>query len=93
MKKFWDRIGGAIALIMTTIYVLLIANQIFSFIENAYILKILSEAITFGGVALVIVITFEMTTNWPFLLKLVVFASWVLIIAYSISPTLFGLLG
>lgn len=93
MKKFWSRIGGAIAILMTIIYVLLIANQIFGFIGNVYVLKILSEAVTFGGIALVIVITFEMTTNWPFLLKLVVFAAWVSIIVYAISPTFFGLLG
>ena len=58
MKKFWSRIGGAIALLMTIIYVLLIANQKFNFIGNPYVLKILSEAVTFGGIALVIVITF-----------------------------------
>jgi hypothetical protein len=92
VKKFWDRIGGAIAILMTIIYVLLIANQIFNFISNVYLLKILGEAITFGGIALVIVVTFEMTTKWPFLLKLVVFASWVMIIIYAISPTFFGLL-
>ena len=93
MKKLWNRIGGAIAILMTIIYALLIANQIFNFIGNVYILKILSEAITFGGIALVIVITFEMTTKWPFLFKLAIFATWAAIIAYAFSPTFFGLLG
>ena len=62
MKKLWDRLGGAIAILMTIIYVLYIADHIFDFIHNVYILKILAEAISFGGIALVIVVTFEMTT-------------------------------
>ena len=92
MKKLWDRLGGAVAILMTIIYAVLIANQIFNFIGNAYILKILAEAITFGGLALVIVVTFELTTRWPFLFKLAIFATWGLILIYSFSPTFFGLI-
>jgi len=92
MKKLWDRLGGAVAILMTVIYAVLIANQFFNFIGNAYVLKILSEAITFGGLALVVVVTFELTTRWPFLFKLVIFVTWGLILIYLFSPTFFGLI-
>ena len=92
MKKLWDKLGGAVAILMTVIYAVLIANQIFGFLSNVYILKILSEAITFGGLALVVIVTFEMTTKWPFLFKLVIFATWALILVYLFSPTFFGLI-
>ena len=92
MKKLWDKLGGAVAIIMTVLYAVIIANEIFGFIGNGYILKILSEAIAFGGLALVVIVTFEMTTKWPFLFKLVIFATWVLIMVYLFSPTFFGLI-
>lgn len=92
MKKLWDKLGGAVAIIMTVLYAVIIANEIFGFIGNAYILKILSEGIAFGGLALVVIVTFEMTTKWPFLFKLVIFATWVLIMVYLFSPTFFGLI-
>ena len=92
MKKFWDRLGGAVAIIMTLIFAVLVANQIFGFISSIYVLKILNEAIYYGGIALVILVTMEMIVNANFIIKLVFVFIWVAIIAYSISPTFFGLL-
>ena len=92
-KKFWNRIAGAIGIIMTLIFGVIVANEIWQFIPSAYILIILNEAIYYGGVALVIITTLEMIANVNFIVKLAFVLIWAFIIAYSFSPTLFGLLG
>lgn len=92
MKKLWDRIGGAIGILMTLIFGVLVANDIFHFINSIYLIAILNEAIYYGGVALVIITTLEMITNVNFVVKLVFVLIWAFIIAHSFSPNLFGLL-
>ena len=92
MKKVWDRIGGAIGIIMTLIFGLIVANEIWQFLPSVYLAVILNEAIFYGGIALVIITTLEMIANVNFIVKLVFVAIWAFIIVYSFSPTLFGLL-
>ena len=92
MKKTWDRISGAIAIIMTLLYGLLFFNGIFNFIKSAHIIKILSEAIYYGGIALVIIVTFEMVSGKHWIIKAIFVLIWVAIIVHSFSPTFFGLL-
>ena len=92
MKKVWDRIGGAIGIIMTLIFGVIVANEIWQFLPSVYLVAILNEAIYYGGIALVIITTLEMIANVNFIVKLVFVAIWAFIIVYSFSPTLFGLL-
>jgi hypothetical protein len=92
MKKLWDRIGGAIGIIMTLIFALIVANDIWHFISSVYLVVILNEAIYYGGIALVIITTLEMIANSNIIIKILFTAVWVVIIVYSFSPTLFGLL-
>lgn len=92
MKKLWDRIGGAIGIIMTLIFGVIVANEIWQLLPSVYLAVILNEAIYYGGIALVIITTLEMIANVNFIVKLVFVAIWAFIIVYSFSPTLFGLI-
>lgn len=92
MQKFYARIAGAVAIFMTIMYAVLISNGIFNYISSIYLIKIINEAVYYGGFTLVIISTLAMVSNSAWIIKTIFIFVWVGIIIYSISPTFFGLI-
>ena len=90
--SFWNRLSGAIAILMTLIFAVIIANNLFNFIPSNYIIVILSDAIYYGGIALVIITMFEVLAKSNVLVKIIFLVIFIFIICYSVSPDFFGLL-
>jgi len=92
MKKFYSRITGATAILMTIMYMILVSNEIFNYITSIHIIKILTEGIYYGGFTLLVVSTLSTVAYSSWITKTIFSLAWVIIICYSISPTLFGLI-
>lgn len=93
-KHMWDNFGKFLAVIITLVYVIFIANNIFNFIPLGSIwLEIIVYAVYYGPLSLVLIVTFEAVADKNTLIRILFILVWVAIILFSVSPTLWGLIG
>lgn len=91
-KNLWENIAGIIGIVLTVIFAIIVANDIFNFISSVYLSIILNEVIYYGCMALVIMSTLKLIKNAHIAIKIVLIVLWVIIFIFSVSPTLFGLI-
>ena len=92
-KHMWDNLGKIFAVVITLMFVLNITNGIWNYIPlDSVWSKIIYYIMVYGPMALILVETFEAVADKTTLTRVLFILFWTLIILFSISPTLWGLI-
>ena len=93
-KHLWNNLGKMVAVLLTIVYVVFITNNIWGYIALGSVwLDILTYAMYYGPMVLMIMVTFEAVADKNILIRIIFLLAWVGIILFSVSPTLWGLIG
>ena len=85
-EKLFDIIGEILAVLLVIVYIVLIINANFPFIENATVMNILEIARTYGSLLLVAVVGLEAMSKRNFLFQLIFIALLALIVVFLFFP-------
>ena len=90
MKKtisaIFDIIGEILAVLLVIVYIVLIINANFPFIENATVMNILEIARTYGSLLLVAVVGLEAMSKRNFVFQIIFLAMLALIVVFLFFP-------
>ncbi len=85
-EKVFDIIGEILAVLLVIVYIVLIINANFPFIENATVMNILEIARTYGSLLLVAVVGLEAMSKRNFVFQIIFLAMLALIVVFLFFP-------
>lgn len=89
-EKVFDIIGEILAVLLVIVYILLIINANFPFIENATVMNILEIARTYGSLLLVAVVGLEAMSKRNIVFQIIFLAMLALIVVFLFFPDTYG---
>lgn len=89
--NFWDSLGKLVALFLTLVYALFVSNAYFNYIPVGIITQIISYAMLYGPMILIIITTMEAIKDRSLILKILFLAVWAVIFIFSFFPSLLPL--
>lgn len=92
MKNFFDKLGKFMAIVILIVWVVLLANAIFSFIPETAVgfLNVLNSIRLYGGLILVGVVGLEAVSGRGFIVKLIVVALIAIVIIATFFPSVYN---
>ncbi len=86
LEKVFDIIGEILAVLLVVVYIVLIINANFPFIENATVLNILEIARTYGSLLLVAVVGLEAMSKRNLVFQIIFLAMLAIVVVFLFFP-------
>ncbi len=87
MKKFFDVLGGILAVVLVLVFVVLLINANFPFIPaNSWIMMVLDVLRNYGALALIGIVGLEAISKWHWIFKILFLLCLALIVIFLFFP-------